>query len=124
MHTMTNSICGIDDAHMRCTLKAFRQFGKDQRVGQITVNNHPEDVPRDVNYGTVIAITPDGHVTPQKGVSVVVIDGHHRNEAIFKLRKTITELFHWTREQIPVDCTIHWAGTALSTLEKMKNASW
>lgn len=37
MRLMTNRISGIDDADMRCTLNALREFGNDQRVGRITV---------------------------------------------------------------------------------------
>lgn len=65
MQKMATSILVIDDAHICCTLKAFRQFGNDQSVGRITVTLHLEDVSEDGYCVIVIVDTRDGSFTIQ-----------------------------------------------------------
>lgn len=85
MHTMTNRIVEIDDAHIRRTLNVFRLLGNYQRIGLITVTLYPEDVPEDGNYVNVIVSTPDGHVMIQDGILEVIIDGYHLHAATVEL---------------------------------------
>lgn len=60
-------------------------------VGWINETLHPEGSPQDGDCRSLIATTPDGHITLQEGILLVVIDGQHQHGGIGELRKDMAE---------------------------------
>lgn len=123
MEVMPNLIRDVDYSHWNCTVTAFLLFGYDQRVGRITVTDHPLDVPLNVNAPDLIVTPPEDNVVPtfKYSILIIIIDRYHRYEAICQLYNDPNPAEDCCWDPTPEFLTIRANGRALSIWGIMKN---
>lgn len=99
MLVMENRIRGVYDGHGSTALKTFRRYGHGQHVGRITVKIHQKHVSDNGDDSSLIVGPPmkNCELTMPEGVSVLIVDGQHRFEAIVELDNDTRPMFDWSK---------------------------
>lgn len=119
---MANRISDLDVQHRQSTVTMFQLFGYDHLVGRMTVTTHPNGVLEDGSVEALIIreADRDGVFRLQEGIRVVIVDVHHRHEAIGKLRSDMNETLNYARQPLPAFLDIRSNGQVLTAMDMTK----
>lgn len=115
IETYQHRIHPFDEKHMNDFLVEYRRMGNDVWEGKPKVTIQPDGG----NLKDMLEFI-DGRNVVRKGVSSIIVDGHHRLTVIREINKDTTRQLNWTRENIGIFITRWVDGTAFYSNDIMQ----